>query len=110
MESDVIVVLTTAGSDEQADGIASALVEEGLAACVNIVPGIRSVYNWKGAVERDREVLLVIKTAADRLEDVRRRVRELHSYELPELIALRVADGDPDVLAWIEQTVSLPKP
>jgi periplasmic divalent cation tolerance protein len=110
MESDVIVVLTTAGSDEQAEQIATTLVEEGLAACVNIVPGVRSVYRWKGEIEKDHESLLLVKTTAARFADARRRIREVHSYELPELLALRVASGDPEVLAWIAATVTPPEP
>jgi len=101
MTDEAIVVLTTAGSEEQAEEIASALVSECLAACVNVVPGIRSVYKWKGKIEKDREVLVLVKTTAGRFEAVRRRIRELHSYELPEAIALPVVDADPDVLAWL---------
>ena len=101
MTDGAIVVLTTAGSEEQAEQIASALVAESLAACVNVLPGIRSVYKWKGKIEKDREVLVLVKTTAGRFEAVRRRIRELHSYELPEAIALPVVDADPDVLAWL---------
>ena len=99
--SDAIIVLTTAGSDEQADSVASTLVEEKLAACVNVIGGVKSVYRWKGEIEKDNERLLVIKTTADLFDAVRRRIRELHSYELPEVIAVPISAGDPDYLAWL---------
>lgn len=106
MKTDVLVVLTTAGSDEQAGQIASALVEERLAACVNILGGVASVYRWKGQVTRDDERLLLIKTTEPLFETVRTRIRALHSYELPEIIALRIAAGDDAALDWIRDAVS----
>jgi len=106
MNEDLIVVYTTAGSEDQAARIATALVEENLAACVNIVPGIHSVYRWKGKIEKDKEYLLIIKSAALRFDALRERIRTLHSYELPEIIAVRIEAGDPDVLAWIFAGVS----
>jgi len=96
------VVLTTAGSEDEASMIASAMVERGLAACVNVVAGVRSTYRWKGQVHTESEWLLVIKTRTERYELIRRTIRELHSYEVPEVIMLEVADGDPDYLAWID--------
>jgi periplasmic divalent cation tolerance protein len=96
------VVLTTAGSDEQAETLARALVERRLAACVNIVGQTCSVYRWKGKVEREAEQLLVIKTTADRLPRLREAIRELHSYELPEILALDVAGGDDEYLEWLQ--------
>ncbi len=88
-----------------ADRIANALVAERLAACVNVLPGVRSVYRWQGAVERADEVLLVIKSAADRLDALAARVKTLHPAELPELIAVEVVGGLPDYLSWVaEQT------
>lgn len=109
MKTDVLVVLTTAGSDEQAGRIASVLVEEGLAACVNIVSGVASVYRWKGEVTRDDERLLLVKTTEPLFEAVRVRIRALHSYELPEIIALRVAAGDDAALDWIRDSVTGPQ-
>jgi periplasmic divalent cation tolerance protein len=103
---DAIVVLTTAGSQDQAVRIAEALVEERLAACVNILPGLRSIYRWKGKLWDDEEILLLIKTRAAALEQVRERVRALHSYELPEILALPVTAGDADVLEWIQRGVA----
>jgi periplasmic divalent cation tolerance protein len=84
-----------------AERIAQVLVEERLAACVNLLPGIRSVYRWKDAVERAEEVLLLVKTASDRLDAVIERVRSLHPYELPELLAVEVAGGLPVYLDWV---------
>jgi periplasmic divalent cation tolerance protein len=101
MNEDLVVVYTTAGSEEQAHAIATTIVEERLAACVNIVAGVKSVYRWRGKIERDTEHLLIIKSAALRFDALRERIRALHSYELPEIIAVRIAAGDPDVLAWI---------
>ena len=99
------IVISTAGSDEQAETIARALVERKLAACVNVVGEVCSIYRWRGAVERDPEKLLLIKTSAQLVEKVRQTIRELHSYELPELLTLAVAEADPDYRAWIEANV-----
>lgn len=88
MPNQFIVVLTTAPSREVAQGIASALVEERLAACVNIVPGVSSVYRWEGRVESEEEVLMVVKAAAAAFSRLEARVRDLHPYDVPELVAL----------------------
>lgn len=98
-------VLTTVGTEEQANTIASELVARRQAACVNILPGVRSVYRWKGKICRDTEFLLVIKTEADEFEAVAATIRELHSYELPEILAFNVAKGDARFLAWIAGAV-----
>ena len=100
------LVLTTAATDEQASMIADALVEGGLAACVNIVGPIRSVYRWKGEICREDERLLVVKTTVARFEEVRRMIRAVHSYELPEVALLPLADGDPEYLDWIAASVA----
>lgn len=84
-----------------AETIAQALVGERLAACVSILPGMRSVYRWKGALESSQEVLLLVKTTEARLQALTARVVELHPYELPEVIAVEVAAGLPAYLAWI---------
>lgn len=97
------VILSTVGSDAQAEEIARALVDERLAACVNIVGGVCSVYRWKEETVREGETLLVVKTLAAREPAVRRRIRELHTYETPEILALGVTDGDPDYLAWLQR-------
>jgi periplasmic divalent cation tolerance protein len=101
-----VVALSTVGTAEDAERIARALVERRLAACVNVVPGVVSVYRWKGAVERDEERLLVIKTRAERLEELRRALVELHPYEVPELLALPVEAGHGPYLAWLDESVS----
>ena len=104
--SDKKIVLTTTGSREEAEKIAHALVERRLAACVNIVGPIHSVYRWQGKVESADEHLLLIKTTAASFDAVARAIRELHSYELPECIELSIESGSADYLAWIEQSVA----
>ena len=103
--TDKVVVLSTAGSQEEANKIATALVERRLAACVNIIPRIQSVYRWEGKVESAEEFLLVIKTVKARQEEVESAIRKLHSYELPEFIAISIERGTADYLAWIEECV-----
>lgn len=102
---DRLVVLTTAGSQKEADEIATNLVGARLAACVNIVPGITSVYRWQGEVQRDREWLLVAKTRRETLDALMKRVHELHSYEVPEVIAVPVVAGSEAYLHWVDGEV-----
>lgn len=97
------VALITAPDAEVAARIARTLVEEHLAACVNLVPGVRSVYRWQGQLQEDAEVLLVVKTRADRVAALAERLRAVHPYELPELVALPVADGLQPYLDWVHQ-------
>ena len=99
------IVLTTAGSEEQATTLARELVERRLAACVNIVGQVCSVFRWKGEIHEDEERLLVIKTAVDLFPEVRKAVRELHSYETPEVVMFPLADGDPEYLNWLAEGV-----
>ncbi|HYB13134.1 MAG TPA: divalent-cation tolerance protein CutA [Myxococcota bacterium] len=99
----VQVVLVTVPDAQVAGRLARALVEERLAACVNLVPGIRSIYRWAGAVQEEEEVLLVIKTREDRVEALSQRVHELHPYEVPELIAVGVFGGSERYLAWLRE-------
>jgi periplasmic divalent cation tolerance protein len=101
--TDARIILTTAGSQEEAAKIAHALVERRLAACVNIVPRIESVYRWQGKVETTQEWLLLIKTQAELFERVRDAVKELHSYDLPECVMLEVAAGTKEYLDWIAE-------
>jgi periplasmic divalent cation tolerance protein len=101
--TNVRIILTTTGSQEEADKIAHALVERRLAACVNIVPQIGSVYRWQGKVETAQEWLLLIKTKAELYERVRDAVKELHSYDLPECVMLDVTAGSQEYLDWITQ-------
>ena len=104
--SEHAIVLCTAGSESEAARIADALVERHLAACVNVVPGVRSTYRWKGAVHTDTEWLLVAKTRRDRFDGLSGAIRELHSYELPEIVMLDIERGDPQYLAWIDASLT----
>jgi periplasmic divalent cation tolerance protein len=100
--TDKIVVLSTCGSIEEAERIARMLVEERLAACVSIVPQVRSVYRWQGAVESAAECLLVIKSRRELFDGLRGALEKVHSYEVPELLALPVVDGSANYLNWLE--------
>ncbi len=95
------VVLTTAGSEAQAMTIAQALVDRRLAGCVNIVHQVCSIYRFEGEVHRDDEQLLVIKTSAEKFPQVLSAIRELHSYENPEVVMLPIVDGSPAYLSWL---------
>src|SRR5512139_2849116 len=99
--TDALVVLVTTPSPERAAEIARTLVEERLAACGNVVPGIRSIYRWEGKVQDDAEALLLLKTTRARFDALRERVLALHPYDVPEVIALPVEDGTERYLAWI---------
>lgn len=101
--TDKLVVLSAAGSENEAQKIATTLVERRLAACVNIVPRIQSIYRWRGKVEKAEEYLLLIKTVKSRKKQVQSAIRELHSYELPECAALEVEGGDEQYLAWLDE-------
>jgi periplasmic divalent cation tolerance protein len=105
--TDKRIVLTTAGSEEEAGKIARHLVERRLAACVNIIPRVASIYRWQGKVEETREWLLIVKTTAAAFGQVRGAIAELHSYELPECICLTIEDGSPNYLEWIADSVSV---
>ena len=101
------LLATTTTPDRGTAGLlARALVEERLAACVQAVGGVRSLYTWKGKVEEAEEVLLLIKTAERLLPRVRERLRELHPYEVPELVAMPISDGSPDYLAWMGEVLA----
>ena len=102
----VIVVLSTFPSAEVAAEVARSLVEERLAACVNIVPAVRSIYRWKGAVHDDAETLAIIKTTAARAAAMRARLVELHPYDVPEAIEVPIAGGHAPYLAWVIGEVS----
>ncbi|MBW2269865.1 MAG: divalent-cation tolerance protein CutA [Deltaproteobacteria bacterium] len=99
--SDLQVVLITAPDAACAESLARALVDERLAACVNVVPGVRSYYRWEGAIQEDAELLLLAKTRADLVEALAARVKELHPYELPEVLGLVAPGGSPAYLDWI---------
>ena len=100
-DADVRVALSTAPDEDVAARIARALVDERLAACANLVPSVRSIYRWQGAVEDAREVLMVIKTRADRVDALAERLRALHPYDVPELVVLPLAGGLAAYLDWV---------
>jgi periplasmic divalent cation tolerance protein len=104
--TDTIVALSTVGNAGDALRIGRALVERRLVACVNVVPGVTSIYSWKGSINTDSELLLVIKTRREKLDEVRSALLELHPYEVPELIALPIEGGHAAYLEWIEDSVS----
>jgi periplasmic divalent cation tolerance protein len=104
--TDKIVVFSTCDSEEQAGRIAHALVEQRLAACVNII-GARSIYRWKGQVEDSPEWLLIIKSRRDLMDQLRAAVGKIHTYEVPELLALPVVDGSESYMAWLDRELGL---
>lgn len=103
--TDKRIVLSTVGSQEEARKIATALVEQKIAACVNILPNIESVYRWEGKVESAQEWLLIIKTIEPACERLRATLSELHSYDVPECVVLGIQDGNPAYLRWIGDSV-----
>lgn len=98
-----IVVYVTVGSSDEADRLARALVEERLAACVNRIKAVQSVYRWQGRVEQSEEELLIIKTKKELFDRLKTRVQELHSYSVPEIIALPILEGNESYLKWLGQ-------
>ncbi|MGA8213918.1 MAG: divalent-cation tolerance protein CutA [Candidatus Sulfotelmatobacter sp.] len=104
--TDKRIILTTTASQEEAGKIARHLVERRLAACVNVVPQVASIYRWQGKIEEALEWLLIVKTTAAAFGQVRQAIAELHSYELPECICLPIEDGSPTYLQWIAESVS----
>jgi len=101
--SDPVVVLVTCGSEEEALKIANALVEDRLAACVNLVAPIRSVYRWEGKIWDEKEWLLIIKTQKHRFEELEKKVKSLHSYSVPEIVSLSITEGSSAYLHWIRE-------
>jgi periplasmic divalent cation tolerance protein len=102
-----LIAFVTAPNGEEAAQLAEALVSEQLAACVNLVAGIESIYRWEGRVARDREVLLIIKTTGERYEALEQRVKELHSYTTPEVIAFRVERGSREYIDWLRRSTEI---
>ncbi len=98
-----IIVFMTASSEEEAVKIAKALVEEKLAGCVNIIRNIRSIYSWQGKIEDEAEVLMAAKTRRDLFKALSKKVKELHSYTVPEIIAMPIIKGSKDYLRWLEE-------
>src|SRR5450755_785790 len=103
--TDKIVVLTTCAAELDAERMARALIDGRLAACVNVVPGVRSFYRWKGETQRSEECLLIVKTSRDLFGALRAEMEKLHPYELPELLALPVVAGAEDYLAWLQSNL-----
>jgi periplasmic divalent cation tolerance protein len=103
-ETDCVLVMTTLPADADASVFARTLVETRLAACVNLLPGMDSVYRWEGAVEQERERQLVIKTTRARIAALWERVREVHPYEVPEFIVLPIVDGNDAYLRWVGES------
>jgi periplasmic divalent cation tolerance protein len=103
--SQFVIVLTTFPVDEDAASLARTLVGERLAACVNVLPPMPSIYRWEGSVEEVTEHQLVIKTMAHRLDPLKRRLNELHPYDVPELLVLSMADGGATYLEWLKQAL-----
>ena len=103
--SKYIVILSTAGSAEEASKIAEHLVSAHLAACVNLLPGIQSIYWWNDAIQKDQEILMIIKTEREKFDEVKNAILSLHSYDVPEVISLPVENGYNEYLQWIEKAL-----
>ena len=105
MDSEYCIVFVTCANESQAQAIASAVLENRHAACVNIVPGVRSLYWWNGAVQDDSELLCIMKTRTDRFEALRDAVAQVHAYDVPEIIAMPISAGHQPYLNWINDSV-----
>jgi len=103
--TDKIIVFVTCESSEQAENIAQTIVTDKLAACVNLVPGIRSCYMWEGKQTWSQEVLLLIKTTRGRFDQLENRIKELHSYSVPEIVSVEIEDGFDKYIEWIDASV-----
>lgn len=104
--SDAIVVFITAPTEEESKRLADRLVEAKLAACVQILPQMESVYRWEGKVERQPEHLLIVKTTSERFEELEREVRAMHSYDTPEIVSFPLTKSSPDYLRWLQESVN----
>ncbi len=100
-----LIVFCNCRDKEEADRIVNSLMEEGLAACVNILPAVQSVYRWQGSLERAEEIPLLIKTTRDRFSALRDRIQAMHSYDTPEIVAVAITDGSERYLAWLRAAV-----
>jgi periplasmic divalent cation tolerance protein len=99
---DYTVIFVTTSSPDESEKIGRALVEEKLVACANIVPSIRSIYHWQGKICDDKETLIILKTKKELFEQIEQRVKELHSYEVPEIISMPIIEGSNEYLSWLE--------
>jgi periplasmic divalent cation tolerance protein len=104
--TDKIVVFSACSTLEEGRRIARKLIEEQLAACVNVIPGARSFYRWKGAIEEAEECLLVIKSSRDLFDRLRLKLEKSHTYEVPEVVAVQVVDGAPNYLNWLDSELN----
>jgi periplasmic divalent cation tolerance protein len=102
---DALLMISTAGAEREARKVARNLVEERLAACANVIPGVRSYFYWKGRLCQEKEALILIKTVNKKAKKIMDRIREIHSYEVPEIIFFRVDKGEKDYLKWVEKIV-----
>lgn len=105
MDNEYLVVLVTAPGEDKASEMAHSLLEDGLCACINITPKIRSVYKWQGNIVDEEESLLIIKTKKELFEDLKERIINIHPFDVPEVIALPIAEGSKRYLDWIEDSV-----
>jgi periplasmic divalent cation tolerance protein len=103
--TDNIVILSTCANQEEAERIARALLDDRLAACVNVLPGVRSFYRWKGRVEDAAECLLIIKSSRPLFASLRAAIEKAHSYDVPEIVALPIVDGAPAYLNWLQENL-----
>jgi len=108
MPNEYVVIFVTANSVDEAKKIAQDLVDKGLAACCNIIPAVRSIYRWEGKLCDDQEALMVIKSRRDRFPQLAEAVKALHSYQVPEIIALPLVDGWPPYLKWLDDCLGRP--
>ncbi|HET9479987.1 MAG TPA: divalent-cation tolerance protein CutA [Pyrinomonadaceae bacterium] len=104
-DKDAIVVFMTAANGEEATRLAELLIGAHLAACVQILPEMESVYRWRGKIERQSEILLIVKTTTDKFADLEREVRALHSYDTPEIIAVPIVAGSTSYLEWLDDSL-----
>ena len=101
--SEKIIVFSNCGSQEEARRVARALVDTRVCACVNIIPGIQSIYRWQGSIQEEAEWMLIIKTTRELFDRLSAELRKNHSYEIPEVIAIPIVEGNPDYLKWIDR-------
>jgi periplasmic divalent cation tolerance protein len=107
MTEEFCLVYMTAGSKDEAERIAETLVEERLAACVNLIAGMTSIYRWEGKIARDEEVVMIAKTRRDLVDDLTQRVKALHSYDIPCVVSIPIGAGNNEFLEWIKQETSI---
>ena len=103
-----LLILTTTGSEEEGEHIAEALIERRQASCVNLIRDVRSIFRWRGETCRESETLLLVKTLPEKYSEVAASIRELHSYDLPEILALPIEEGDEGFLEWMASSLGCP--